>query len=65
MVPELESMLTKIQQLDINKVRSMITINSIMPLARLPVVTGLNGLDDWMTGWINNWEIFLKKKDPT
>ena len=50
MVPELESMLTKIQQLDINKVRSMITINSIMPLARLPVVTGLNGLDDWMTG---------------
>ena len=42
-----EEMLTKIQQLDTNQVRSLVYINSIMTLAISPVITGFKGLGDW------------------
>ena len=48
LVPALEAMSVKIQQLDMIKVRSLGSINTIISLSRTSVVPGLKGLEDWV-----------------
>ena len=48
MVPVLEAMPIKIQQLDLNQVRSLGSINPIMPPSIAQVVTGLKLLEYWV-----------------
>ena len=48
LVPALEVMSVNIQQIELNQVISLGSINTIMPPSITPLVSGLKGLEDWL-----------------
>ena len=48
LVPKMEGILVKIQQLELNQVRSLGYINLIMIPSRTPVFFGIKGIENWV-----------------
>ena len=62
MVPALEGILVKIQQLELNQLISMGLINSINPPARTPFVSGMKVLEDWVNGELKSLSVKINSK---